>query len=129
MFQDLIDPGNRLGDIAFLETSIEVIVKRPQAHGELTTLSHIQRLVHLVNDGLGALDVVVDGFVELLGVILGKALAGLFQETDDAIIQQHDQLAWRGSLGRHLAIGLPGLRLLEHTGRLKLALRLHLNGQ
>ncbi len=130
MFEHLLDAFLGLGDVAFVQKSVEIVVETTQAGGKFTPFGHVQRLVHLVDDGLGALHIVVDRLVELLGVVLGEPQARLLEKSKNAVVEQQDQLSRRGSLGRHLAVGLPGPGGWGHSGGSgRVAFGVHLDGQ
>jgi hypothetical protein len=71
-----------------MKPPVEVIVERTHANGELPAISDIQRLVHLVNDRLRALNVIVDALIKFLGIVDGKPESGLLEKPNAPIKEQ-----------------------------------------
>ena len=88
---------------------MEIIVKPAEVGGDFATLVGVEGGVHLEDDGLGALDVVVDGEIEFEGIFVVEAHETLLEEANGAFIEHEDELSGRGGLGGNFAVGLPGV--------------------
>src|SRR5581483_1235759 len=59
--EDFLDGLAVFGQIALAQATIEITVKRTEVLGHFAAFAHVEIAIQLIDDGLGAKDIVVDG--------------------------------------------------------------------
>lgn len=85
MADDLFNGFLFLLQICFLESTIEIIVERGHFFGKFRAFFDIQTGFEFANDGLGFLKVLVDGQIELEGILVFKAFQSNVGKLERAI--------------------------------------------
>jgi len=100
--------------IAFVEPHVKVQVQAPKHGGHFAAGLHVQADIQLMNNGLGAADVIVDTLIELQRIATLESHQRALEKPEGTIIKHGDESSRAGGFGSNAAIRSCDVGLSRH---------------